>query len=162
MQAEPGSGSTIMGYAGITQDNDVQSTGDDYFHYYSIQQMGQYVLTTGCADLTPLDNTPPVVVPLPDYSVPKGTAFVLEGTATDADPEDQLTFSWEQIDDGVVTRSSFGPQNPAGANFRSRRPVTNPDRFFPLLSRVATGNLTQTNPPHRIGLGNGGYRGAGP
>ncbi|MEJ2163191.1 MAG: M12 family metallo-peptidase, partial [Robiginitalea sp.] len=146
VQAEPGSGTTIMGYAGITQDNDVQSSGDDYFHYYSILQMSQYIVGTSCAIRTPLDNAPPVIAPLPDYTVPKGTAFVLEGFATDADPEDLLTYSWEQIDDGVVTRSSFGPDNPAGANFRSRRPTEDPKRFFPLLSRVSSGNLTQTDP----------------
>jgi subtilisin-like proprotein convertase family protein len=146
VQAEPGSGSTIMGYAGITQNDDVQSVGDDYFHYYSILQISQYVSGTSCAALTPLANTPPVITPVPDFVIPRGTAFVLEGAATDANPTDVLTYAWEQIDDGVVTRDSFGPENPAGANFRSRRPVTEPRRFFPLLSRVASGNLTQTDP----------------
>jgi subtilisin-like proprotein convertase family protein len=146
VQAEPGSGSTIMGYAGITQDDDVQSAGDDYFHYYSILQVSQYVAGTSCALLTPLENSPPQITPVPDFRIPKGTAFVLEGTATDADPEDQLTYAWEQIDDGVVTRASFGPENPAGANFRSRTPVSESKRYFPLLSRVSSGNLTQTDP----------------
>ena len=147
VQAEPASGTTIMGYAGITQQNDVQSTGDDYFHYYSILQIGRYVSTTSCASLTPLANRPPVITPQPDFRIPKGTAFVLEGNATDPDPGDILTYCWEQIDDGVVTRSSFGPENPAGANFRSRRPVTASERYLPLLGRVASGDLTQTNPP---------------
>jgi len=146
VQAEPGSGSTIMGYAGITQNDDVQSAGDDYFHYYSILQISQYVAGTSCALLTPLENTPPEISPIPDFHIPKGTAFVLEGVAADADPGDQLTYAWEQIDDGVVTRASFGPENPAGANFRSRTPVSEPKRYFPLLSRVSSGNLTQTNP----------------
>ncbi|MEJ2585507.1 MAG: M12 family metallo-peptidase, partial [Robiginitalea sp.] len=146
VQAEPGSGSTIMGYAGITQDDDVQSAGDDYFHYYSILQISAYVAGTSCAEQTPLENTPPQITPVPDFRIPKGTAFVLETTATDADPGDQLTFAWEQIDDGVVTRASFGPENPAGANFRSRPPVSEPSRYFPRLSRVASGNLTMTDP----------------
>jgi subtilisin-like proprotein convertase family protein len=146
VQAEPGSGSTIMAYAGITQDDDVQSAGDDYFHYYSILQISQYVIGTTCGVMTPLDNSPPVITPVPDFRIPKGTAFVLEAKVTDADPEDQLTFAWEQIDDGVVTRASFGPENPAGANFRSRPPVNEPRRYFPLLSLVSSGNLTQTDP----------------
>lgn len=147
VQAEPGSGTTIMGYAGITQDDDVQNTGDDYFHYYSILQIFQYISGTSCGNLTLLANSPPEITPIPDFNIPKGTAFVLEGTATDADPGDILTYAWEQIDNGVVTRASFGPENPAGANFRSRRPVIQPKRFLPLLSRVAAGNLLQTDPP---------------
>ena len=146
VQAEPGSGSTIMGYAGITQENDVQSAGDDYFHFYSILQIGHYVAGTSCAVETPLENSPPRINSLQDYVIPRGTAFVLEGNATDPDEGDLLTFCWEQIDDGVVPRSAFGPDNPAGANFRSRRPVAGPDRYMPLLSRVASGNLTQTDP----------------
>jgi hypothetical protein len=34
-----GSGSTIMGYAGITSDYDVQAASDDYFAYASILQI---------------------------------------------------------------------------------------------------------------------------
>ena len=47
---------------------------------------------------------------------------------------------------GVITADSFGPTNPVGANFRSLPPSTDPKRYFPKLSEVAQGNLTQTNP----------------
>jgi hypothetical protein len=39
VNVEPGSGSTIMGYAGITTDYDVQASSDDYFAYVSILQI---------------------------------------------------------------------------------------------------------------------------
>jgi hypothetical protein len=39
VNVEPGSGSTIMGYAGITSDYDVQASSDDYFAYASILQI---------------------------------------------------------------------------------------------------------------------------
>lgn len=145
VQAEPGSGSTIMGYAGIVGVNNVASSGQDYFHYNSIKQIISYLETTNCATEIPIANNPPVIVATPDYVIPKGTAFVLNGNATD-DASDVLTYTWEQIDDGVVTNTSFGPDNPSGANFRSQKPTTIPDRYFPKLSSIIQGNLTQTNP----------------
>ncbi|MFK5972510.1 MAG: zinc-dependent metalloprotease family protein [Flavobacteriaceae bacterium] len=146
VQAEPGSGTTIMGYAGITGVNDVAPNGDDYFHYYSIVQIADYLDLVSCAEIISLTNTPPVVSALGDFTIPKSTAFVLRGTASDIDVGDVLTHAWEQIDDGVVTQATFGPTNPGGANFRSHRPSTSPSRYFPNLSRVLQGNLSQTDP----------------
>ena len=146
VQAEPGSGSTIMGYAGITGDNNVAPNGDDYYHYFSILQITQYIQGTSCAEEIPLANNPPVITAIPDYSIPKGTAFVLSAAVTDPDPGDVLTYAWEQIDDGVVSNTTFGPDQPSGANFRSLPPSTDPARYFPKLAEVAQGNLTQTNP----------------
>ena len=146
VQAEPGSGTTIMGYAGIVGVNNVAPNGDDYFHYNSIKQIAAYLETTTCATQIPLADNPPVITSSPDFTIPKGTAFVLSGVATDPDIADVLTYAWEQIDDGVVTNSNFGPENPSGANFRSQRPTTDPSRYFPKLSRVIQGNLTQSNP----------------
>ncbi|GMN10423.1 hypothetical protein MTsPCn9_31110 [Croceitalea sp. MTPC9] len=146
VQAEPASGTTIMGYAGIVEGNDVEPNGDDYFHYNSILQITNYLQTIGCGQTVSLTNLPPVISPLPDYIIPKGTAFVLDADVTDADASDVLTYTWEQIDDGVVVTSTFGPENVSGANFRSQKPTTSPERYFPKLSRIVQGNLTQTNP----------------
>ncbi|MEX0315912.1 MAG: reprolysin-like metallopeptidase, partial [Allomuricauda sp.] len=146
VQAEPASGTTIMGYAGIVSGNNVAPNGDDYFHYHSIVQISNYLQTVSCAETSALTNSPPVVTPMGDYIIPRGTAFVLEGSATDSDIGDVLTYTWEQIDDGVVTTNIFGPENPSGANFRSLPPSVEPSRYFPRLSRVVQGNLTQTTP----------------
>ena len=146
VQAEPGSGTTIMGYAGITGVNNVALNGDDYFHYYSIFQISEYLDTVSCAEIISLVNTPPVIIPIGDFIIPKSTAFALTGNASDTDMNDVLTYTWEQIDDGVVTQATFGPTNPSGANFRSLRPTTDSIRYFPKLSRILEGNLTQTNP----------------
>ncbi|WP_297764003.1 reprolysin-like metallopeptidase [uncultured Muriicola sp.] len=146
VQAEPASGSTIMGYAGIVEGNNVQSNGDDYFHYFSILQISEYIATTNCADEMTFSNSPPVITPIGNYIIPKNTPFVLSGVATDPDAGDVLTYTWEQIDDGVVTTSTFGPQNASGANFRSLPPTTEPERYFPKLSSVINDELTQTNP----------------
>ena len=145
VQVEPASGTTIMGYAGIVNGNNVAPNGDDYFHHLSIVQIQEYVQTTGCSLDIGLSNSPPEITPQQDYSIPMGTAFVLSGTATDPDG-DILTYAWEQIDNGVVVTATFGPDNISGANFRSLPPSTNPERYFPRLSRILSGDLEQVNP----------------
>ncbi len=148
VQVEPASGTTIMGYAGITGNNNVAPNGDDYFHYLTIEQVSEYLTTVSCGAIVEnLSNTGPEVVDVGDFIIPKSTAFVLEGSATDADVDNVLTYTWEQIDNGVVTRETFGPTNSAGANFRSLKPSISPIRYFPRLARVIQGNLTQVNPP---------------
>lgn len=147
VQVEPGSGTTIMGYAGIAAVNNVALHGEDYFHYSSIVQISEYLETVSCAEITALTNNPPVIVPTGNFIIPKSTAFVLTGNASDADAADVLSYTWEQIDSGIITQATFGPTNPIGADFRSQRPSTDPVRYFPKLSRVLTGNLTQVNPP---------------
>ncbi|WP_158975379.1 reprolysin-like metallopeptidase [Cellulophaga sp. L1A9] len=146
VQAEPGSGSTIMGYAGISGVNNVAANGQDYFHYYSIKQISENLATTSCATEIPILDVPPVIVGVSDYTIPIGTPFVLAGNASDADAADVLTYAWEQIDDGVVTSATFGPTNPSGAMFRSQRPSVDSSRYFPKLSSVISGDLTQSNP----------------
>ena len=146
VQVEPASGTTIMGYAGIVQGNNVAPFSDAYFHYISIFQIAEYLINTSCATSLPLSNNPPAIQNLADYRIPKSTAFVLTGSATDPDTTDILTYTWEQIDDGIVTTETFGPENPSGANFRSLPPTAEPSRYFPRLSEVVQGNLTQTNP----------------
>ncbi|MBC8769087.1 proprotein convertase P-domain-containing protein [Arenibacter sp. BSSL-BM3] len=146
VQAEPGSGTTIMGYAGISGSNNVALNGDDYFHYYSIFQILEYIKTTSCGQEIPILNSPPTIVSSGNFTIPKSTAFKLTGNATDLDMDDILTYNWEQINDGIVTHYTFGPTNLSGANFRSLKPTVKPSRYFPRLSSIVSGNLTQTNP----------------
>jgi len=147
VQVEPGSGTTIMGYAGIAGPSNVAPNGDDYFHYSSIIQIADYIDGINCAQETPLTNNPPTISPLGNFFIPKSTAFVLAGNASDVDVDDVLTYTWEQIDDGIITQATFGPNNPNGANFRSQRPRVDSVRYFPKLSGIVSGNLTQENPP---------------
>ena len=146
VQVEPASGSTLMAYAGIVAGQNVAQNSDDYFHFKSIEQIMTYVQTTSCATTTSLTNSAPVITSIGDFNIPIGTAFVLTGDATDADGGDVLTYCWEQTDNGIVTTASFGPDQPAGANFRSLRPTQDPSRYFPRLSQISLGELTQTNP----------------
>ncbi|AEH00611.1 reprolysin-like metallopeptidase [Lacinutrix sp. 5H-3-7-4] len=152
VNAEPGSGTTIMGYAGITGGNDVQDHSDPYFHYYSIDQILNNVTTApnNCAVTTAITNNAPIADAGLDYIIPMGTAFVLRGAATDTDGGDTLTYTWEQIDNGITTNSSFGPTKTTGAVWRSRPPSTSPDRYMPILSRVLNGDLTESSPVETV------------
>lgn len=143
---EPGSGSTIMGYAGITgATTDVQAHSDAYFHAVSIYQTQTNLTAKTCDVETPTTNNPPVITGIQDYSIPKGTAFVL--TATVTDPEnDPMTYTWEQTDNASATinKNNLG-NTTTGASFRSMPPTTVPTRYFPRLSSVLAGVLNNSN-----------------
>jgi len=148
VQVEPGSGSTIMGYAGISGGYDVQPNSDDYFTYRSILQIQTNLATKTCAATAVLGNTPPVVLAGADYTIPKGTPFMLTGSATDAEGG-ALTYTWEQNNPIVSaayedTNSIAYPSKAAGPTFRSVAPSASPVRYFPALSKVLSNTLTST------------------
>lgn len=142
VQMEPGSGSTIMGYAGITgATTDVQPHSDPYFHIGSIEQVQTNLVAKTCDIETTITNNPPVIADLPTYNIPKGTAFVL--TANVTDPEnDPMTYTWEEIDNAnvVINKNNLGTTT-TGASFRSVAPSMTPTRYFPKLQSVLNGIL---------------------
>ncbi|PID69763.1 MAG: hypothetical protein CR985_04190, partial [Flavobacteriales bacterium] len=98
---EPGSGSTIMGYAGLCANHNVQNLSDSYFHKVSIEEIMNNV-TNGagqCATISNFANNlhVPVVNAGADFTIPKSTPFALTGQGSDADGN-VLTYCWEQID----------------------------------------------------------------
>ncbi len=140
---EPGSASTIMGYAGICTPN-VQTNSDAYFHAVSIAEMWNIVTTTAtCGVETVTNNAAPVVNAGNDFTIPKSTPFVLKGIATDANAGNNLTYNWEQIDNqtGTMPPSST---NTLGPMFRTLPSSTSPDRFMPALATVLAGNTSST------------------
>ncbi|QFG53993.1 reprolysin-like metallopeptidase [Chryseobacterium sp.] len=141
---EPGSGSTIMGYAGITNQN-VQNQSDPYFHAISIQQIQNNLMSKACDIETNIANNPPVIAALPSYTIPKGTAFVLTASATDPE-NDPMNYTWEQFDNGssATTAANLGTLT-TGPSFRSMPPTTSPTRYFPRLSSVLAGVLNNSN-----------------
>ena len=60
---EPGSGATIMSYAGLCGQNNLQFNSDDYFHGISIQEMTSFIDNGGidCANAISTGNTPPAL-----------------------------------------------------------------------------------------------------
>jgi hypothetical protein len=142
VSAEPGSGTTIMAYAGICTPN-VQNNSDDHFHALSIAEMvDQINRASTCAATTANNNAAPVVKAGDDYTIPKGTAFVLRGVATDAN-NDALTYCWEQTDIEISTQSPVQTAT-NGPNFRSLKPSTSPNRYMPKLADIVAGNLKPT------------------
>ncbi|NIF06200.1 T9SS type A sorting domain-containing protein [Chryseobacterium sp. Tr-659] len=143
---EPGGGTTIMGYAGITYDN-VQANADGYFHYKSIDQ----VLTNlegkpDCgASQNINNNTAPAINPLTAYNIPKGTAYYLEASAADAE-NDPVNYTWEQNDStddfSTISGDSGWGYNPKGALTRSVPGTPSGKRYFPKLETVMNGTLT--------------------
>jgi hypothetical protein len=145
---EPGSGTTIMSYAGSCTIDDVAGNNDDYFHVRSLQQM--YAKTNqggnafSCSDKIPTGNHyPEITLPTQEYTIPKSTPFVLTGSATDED-NDVLTYCWEQYDKGV--EAVLGTNGVNGPLFRSFKPNAKGNiRFFPEPNSILTGKLTLKN-----------------
>ncbi len=146
---EPGSGSTIMAYAGgcgsdaVIIQSDLSQFSVSYFHGASLETMADYLNNCGCGTTTNNNNTLPTVTPpfpsLGYYLIPSGTPFALTASATDAE-DASLTYCWEDLD-----RGSPGP--PTGDRvdnplFRSWPPTSNPTRTFPRMVDILNGTTT--------------------
>ena len=135
---EPGSGSTIMAYAGICGTaNDLQPNSDPTFHTGNYEQMRAFIEGTTCSTNTATGNTAPTVMaPAGDKTLPISTPFKLTATATDAE-NDNMTYSWEELDLGnagtPTTAQVTGDNVPL---FRSFNPTALGTRYFPRLSNL--------------------------
>lgn len=139
---EPGSGITIMAYAGICGSQDLAPNSIAYFHAISYDEIVNFTNLNGgnsCPVTTTTGNNPPVVTGSGNYVVPKSTPFVLTGSATDIDG-DALTYSWEETSLGSAGNWNSGNKN----FFMSYTPTPSPSRLFPKQSVVLSGNYTGT------------------
>ena len=144
---EPGSASTIMGYAGICSPN-LQSNSDDHFHNHSINEMIAFTVNGNgntCAAITNTGNGVPTVDAGADgLVVPVSTP--LELTATGSDPDgDAVTYNWEEYDLGPSTASGDNNlTNPSGNQpiFRSFSSTTSPTRTLPRVQDLVNNSTT--------------------
>lgn len=136
---EPGSGSTIMAYAGICDTDDLQLNSDAYFHAASIKEINDYLATQSCGTTEVLAAEAPVVDAGANYTVPASTPLVLTGSATGTG---NLTYNWEQMDSGTGS-SSLSTDLGYGPLFRSWMPTSEPTRYLPRLADVIDGSLTK-------------------
>lgn len=154
---EPGSGITIMAYAGICGNQDLALHSIDTFHVKSLEEIVAYSQTGNgntCAVKTASGNTPPSVSVFggPTFNVPKQTPFVLTAVGSDIDG-DNVTYDWQEYDLGAPTVSV--PNTDTGGAmpiFRQYVPTTSPGRMFPSLPYV----LNNANvPPSTFDCGRG-------
>ena len=146
-EVESGSGSSIMGYAGICNP-DVQPNSDAHFNYVNIRDIQDNIqsgASSSCDVETSLTNQPPVANAGSDYAIPKSTPFTLKGTATDPDGLATLTYNWSQ-NDPEESPSNTTPQSSwvVGPLYRSKLPTTSPNRSMPQMSDVVANNLAPT------------------
>lgn len=147
---EPGSASTIMGYAGVCAPS-IQANSDAYYHAVSLSEITTYMFTgTGstCASTSSTGNTAPAMGTLQaDMTIPRSTPFSLSIAATDANG-DALTYCWEQMDalpvGGTVQTMAPASTNTNGPMFRSLTPTGSGTRWFPALATVNAGSTSST------------------
>lgn len=162
---EPGSGTTIMSY-GYTCTNSDPGQGlvgeDDYeyplygpflnFHVVNIQQAINTIANVSCYTTTATGDAIPVINAMgSNFTIPKSTPFSLFGSATDADPSNDLSYSWEgtnisdePVNANLTATTISDPTKPPF--FRSYPPlvtsqVSNPGlRNYPRLSAILNGS----------------------
>jgi hypothetical protein len=136
---EIGSATTIMGYAGICGNDDVQNNSDDYFHWISLQEMSAHIASRTCDSESASGNNTPTVEAGPNWTVPVNTPFRLTATGSDIDG-DTLTYTWEQANLGPQ-QDAVAPDNGSSPLFRSFEGTTNPTRSFPSITDWRDGAL---------------------
>ena len=147
-EVEPGSGSSIMGYAGICATN-VQANSDAYFGYVNIRDISdnvQFGISSNipASQIANFLNNPPTANAGADYVIPKSTAFVLEGAGSDPDGN-TITYNWEENDPGDPNSTAAPTATRAvGPMFRSKTATTSPNRFMPPMANILTGATSTT------------------
>ncbi len=136
---EPGSGSTIMAYAGICGAQNLQPNSDPYFHIASILQINNYLATQSCQALSG-SNSSPTANAGNNFTIPQNTPFVLTGTGSDTESS-TLSFAWEEYDLGPAGNFD-NPFTTTAPILRTFNPSTSPTRTFPRISDIL--NNTQT------------------
>lgn len=146
VNVEPGSGITIMGYAGITS-QDVAPHSIDIYHAASIAQIQANLSGKTCPVTTSINgnNATPVANAGSNYTIPISTPFALTGSATDGNAGDVLTYCWEQNDNASSSQtgasSVASATKASGPNWISFAPATSPIRYFPKMATILAGGL---------------------
>lgn len=141
---EPGSGSSIMAYAGICGEENLQANSLPYFHSKSIEQMRAHMArVASCGTSQSLTNNAPQVAAGNDYVIPANTPFVLKGAGADLD-QDPLSYTWEQIDLGTESFNAASMiDDGTRPLFRFVAPTALPERTLPSLPSLLSNTLAK-------------------
>jgi hypothetical protein len=145
---EIGSGVTIMAYASLCDEDDIQDRSIPYFHARSLEQVYQNVWIgdgAQCGTTQATGNNPPTVnAGVSGLTIPKETPFFLSGQGNDLDG-DQISYAWDEYDlaSKPATVKATKRQNPSldiQPLFRSFSPNKRSDlRIFPRLQAILNG-----------------------
>lgn len=126
---EPGSGSTIMAYAGICYPYslNLQNNSHDYFHPTSLLEMSAFVngesmggVGASCGTNAPSHAAIAFSYATQSKYIPKNTAFEVEAPTVTWSVSPNLKYSWEQWDLGTLqTAENTGATKTSGPIFRS-------------------------------------------
>ncbi|MEZ4961978.1 MAG: M12 family metallo-peptidase [Saprospiraceae bacterium] len=142
---EPGSGSTVMSYAGIWNSPywDVQYYRDKYFHSINTEEIEAFIIDPLAGgqcwsywEILPELNNRPFVDAGENFTIPKETPFLLTPKAWGDIDGDILTFCWEQMDNETTPDNPPQSNDNAGPLFRSFPPSDVPFRYFPKLDSL--------------------------
>lgn len=149
---EPGSGTTVMGYAGICGPADnLQLNSDAYFHYASINEILNFSQNGNDGDCdTPINPggnpNEPTVDAGDNVTIPANTPFELTAVnGMDVDADATLTYLWEQYDLGPPTSITAGDTG-QGPIIRSSLPTFSPTRSIPPVADVLDGSNSSSRP----------------
>ncbi|MEP4890461.1 MAG: reprolysin-like metallopeptidase [Aliiglaciecola sp.] len=143
---EPGSGSSIMSYAGLCSSQNIQDDSDDYFHSFSVEQIQSLLSRRNCGTTESNGNSIPIISSAEiNHTIPANTPFVLTAQANDSD-NDTLNYAWDQIDPGgfegaTESLAEMSEDNGFNPLFRSYPPANSSTRYFPQLSEVLMGSV---------------------
>jgi len=140
---EVGSGTTIMGYAGICGSDDIQPNSDPFFHAVSYDEIAIFITSgagNSCAGTIATGNTIPVVTAMNNngVTIPELTPFILTGSATDANG-DAISYCWEEWDLGNQDTWDGGANSSDKPLFKSRTPKTTGTRMIPDINVIMAG-----------------------
>jgi hypothetical protein len=142
---EPGSGSTILAYAGICSPDNVQAHSDPYFHRKSVEQVIALVNSSAnCSANTPTGNklVKYDAFSPTSYNIPYLTPFELTApVAVDSAGDSVILYAWEEADLNAADFGKTFATTTLGPIFRSINPSKSNTRVFPKIASVLIGNL---------------------